>query len=135
MNPRIAIALVATLALAPASAEDNGPTLKRIMQDLGVATTRAAAAISKENWSGVADAAGEVAGHKPIPEAEEKRIHDLLGADFEKFEALDEATHKAANALAESAKRGDGSAVIDEFGKLQHLCLACHQAYRKRIHP
>lgn len=137
MNLRPLVALAAVLASATALSADapKGPTLRQLMQDLGGNGQRIAVAIGKENWSLVADTAAEIAAHPKLPEAEEQRIKGLLGADYDKFEVLDEATHKAALALADTAKKGEGHAVIDDYAKLQHACFACHLAFRKRVHP
>jgi cytochrome c556 len=137
MITRPFLTLAALLASSAALSADapKGPTLRQLMQDLGGNGQRIAVAIGKENWSLVADTAAEIAAHPALPEAEEQRIKGLLGTDYDKFEALDAATHKAATALAETAKKGDGHAIIDDYAKLQHACFACHQAFRKRVHP
>ncbi len=137
MNPRPLVALAALLATGVALSADapKGPTLRQVMQDLGGNSQRIAVAINKMNWALIPDTASEIAHHPELPESEVQRIKGLLGADYDKFVALDEATHKAATTLAETAKKGDGNAIIDDYAKLQHACFACHQAYWKKIHP
>ena len=88
-------------------------------------------AISREDWSLVAEVAPKIAHHAEPPLAEKVRILAWLGTDAGKFRGFDEQTHEAAGAMGQAATRNDGQAVITAFANVQQSCLACHQGFRK----
>jgi cytochrome c556 len=101
------------------------------MKSLGRDMQTITDAISKEDWSTVAETTPKIAHHSEPPPSEKKLISEWFGSNSELFEALDEHTHEAARAMRKAAESGDGQKVIETFAKLQNSCLACHQRFRK----
>lgn len=100
--------------------------MKRLDHDMQAVT----GAISKEDWSLVAELAPRIAKHAEPPISEKMRILAWLGTEVGKFRGFDGRVHDAATAMGEAAKRSDGQAVIVAFAKTQQSCLACHQSFR-----
>mgnify|MGYP002148530272 CR=1 FL=1 len=127
----VALATAAT-GLGAQSAEAAKPmALRSVMERLGRDMQAVTGAISKEEWTLVAELAPKIAKHAEPPMSEKMRILAWLGADAGKFRGLDGQVHDAATAMGEAAKRSDGQAVIAAFSKTQQSCLACHQSYRR----
>lgn len=130
----ILFATIGLLATIPSTRADE-PTkplaLHGVMQQLGRNMQDITGAISKENWALIAQLAPKIAHHPEPPLMEKMRILTWLGTDAGKFRALDRQVHQAATALGDSAKEGDGHAVIAAFSRVQQGCLACHQSFRK----
>lgn len=107
--------------------------LRRIMQNLGTSMQAATAAISSEDWAGVARIAPQIAQHPEPPGPEKGRIVSYIGVDMGRFKGYDNQSHEAALAMGAAAARGDGEGVIASFGKIQGACLACHKEFRQRF--
>ncbi|MCC7463824.1 MAG: cytochrome c [Gammaproteobacteria bacterium] len=105
--------------------------LRGVMAKLGMDMQALTGAIAIEDWKRVAELAPQIASHAEPPPTEKGRIIGWLGADAVKFRGYDHEVHDAAHAMGEAAARGDGSAVIAQFSKVQQGCLACHQSFRK----
>ena len=133
----LTIALSVALATAAAglgaqSAEAAKPmALRSVMEKLGRDMQAVTGAISKEEWTLVAELAPKLAKHAEPPLAEKMRILTWLGTDAKKFRGFDGQVQDAATAMGDAAKRGDGQAVIATFSKTQQSCLACHQSFRQ----
>lgn len=128
--------LLAVLAGAPALHAHLPPgapgmALQGVMQKLGADMQAVTGAISIEDWATVAQLAPGIAKHAEPPAEEKALIIGWLGAEAGKFRGFDHQAHEAASAMGEAASRGDGTAVIAAFARVQESCLGCHQAYRK----
>ena len=138
----LTIALSVALATAAAglgaqSAEAAKPmaskpmALRSVMEKLGRDMQAVTGAISKEEWTLVAELAPKIAKHAEPPLGEKMRILGWLGTDAGKFRGIDGQVQHAASAMGDAARRGDGQAVIAAFSKTQQSCLACHQSFRR----
>jgi cytochrome c556 len=126
-----ALATAAT-GLGAQSAEAAKPmALRSVMERLGRDMQAVTGAISKEEWTLVAELAPKIAKHAEPPLGEKMRILGWLGTDAGKFRGFDGQVHDAASAMGDAARRGDGQAVIAAFSKTQQSCLACHQSFRQ----
>ena len=105
--------------------------LRTVMEKLGSDMQAVTGAISKEEWTLVAELAPKIAKHAEPPLPEKMSILGWLGTDAGKFRDFDAHVHDASTAMADAAKRGDGQAVITAFSKTQQSCLACHQRFRQ----
>ncbi len=138
-NPRrvmaAALFTAITLSALPVGAQTADPAkpmaFRSAMDKLGRDMQAVTGAISREDWALVAELVPKIAHHDEPPAEELKAIHGWLGSNGGKFHRLDEQTHKAAVAMGNAAKRGNGKAVISAFEKVQQSCLACHQSFRK----
>ena len=127
----VALATAAT-GLGAQSAEAAKPmALRSVMERLGRDMQAVTGAISKEEWTLVAELAPKIAKHAEPPLGEKMRILGWLGTDAGKFRGFDGQVQDAASAMGDAAKRGDGQAVIAAFSKMQQSCLACHQSFRQ----
>ena len=127
----VALATAAT-GLGAQSAEAAKPmALRSVMEKLGRDMQAVTGAISKEEWTLVAELAPKIAKHAEPPLGEKMRILGWLGTDAGKFRGFDGQVHDAASSMGDAAKRGDGQAVIAAFSKTQQSCLACHQSFRQ----
>jgi len=125
------LAVCTALVFATAQADAAEPLeLRKIMKELGANMQMATDGISREDWALVENASRLIVEHPQPSPAEQRRIADFMGANMEKFEALDEKTHAAAHQMQAAAHARDGRKVIASFQKLQSSCLACHQAFR-----
>ena len=139
LNPRQLLTIALSVALATAatglgaqSAEAAKPmALRSVMERLGRDMQAVTGAISKEEWTLVAELAPKIAKHAEPPLGEKMRILGWLGTDAGKFRGFDGQVQDAASAMGDAAKRGDGQAVIAAFSKTQQRCLACHQSFRQ----
>ena len=139
LNPRQLLTITLSVALATAttglgaqSADAAKPmALRSVMERLGRDMQAVTGAISKEEWTLVAELAPKIAKHAEPPLGEKMRILGWLGTDAGKFRGFDGQVHDAASAMGDAAKRGDGQAVIAAFSKTQQSCLACHQSFRQ----
>jgi len=127
----VALATAAT-GLGAQSAKAAKPmALRSVMERLGRDMQAVTGAISKEEWTLVAELAPKIAKHAEPPLGEKMRILGWLGTDAGKFRGFDGQVHDAASSMGDAAKRGDGQAVIAAFSKTQQSCLACHQSFRQ----
>lgn len=127
----VALATAAT-GLGAQSAEAAKPmALRSVMEKLGRDMQAVTGAISKEEWTLVAELAPKIAKHAEPPLGEKMRILGWLGTDAGKFRGIDGQVQGAASAMGDAARRGDGQAVIAAFSKTQQSCLACHQSFRQ----
>ena len=139
LNPRQLLTITLSVALATAatglgaqSADAAKPmALRSVMERLGRDMQAVTGAISKEEWTLVAELAPKIAKHAEPPLGEKMRILGWLGTDAGKFRGFDGQVHDAASSMGDAAKRGDGQAVIAAFSKTQQSCLACHQSFRQ----
>ena len=139
LNPRQLLTITLSVALATAttglgaqSADAAKPmALRSVMERLGRDMQAVTGAISKEEWTLVAELAPKIAKHAEPPLGEKMRILGWLGTDAGKFRGFDGQVHDAASSMGDAAKRGDGQAVIAAFSKTQQSCLACHQSFRR----
>ena len=139
LNPRQLLTIALSVALATAatglgaqSAEAAKPmALRSVMERLGRDMQAVTGAISKEEWTLVAELAPKIAKHAEPPLGEKMRILGWLGTDAGKFRGIDGQVQGAASAMGDAARRGDGQAVIAAFSKTQQSCLACHQSFRR----
>ena len=139
LNPRQLLTITLSVALATAttglgaqSADAAKPmALRSVMERLGRDMQAVTGAISKEEWTLVAELAPKIAKHAEPPLGEKMRILGWLGTDAGKFRGFDGQVHDAASAVGDAAKRGDGQAVIAAFSKTQQSCLAWHQSFRQ----
>ncbi len=129
----LSMALVtAATGLGAQSVEAAKPmALRTVMEKLGRDMQTVTGAISKEEWTLVAELAPKIAKHAEPPMSEKMRILAWLGADAGKFRGFDGQVQDAATAMEDAAKRSDGQAVIAAFSKTQQSCLACHQSFRQ----
>jgi hypothetical protein len=133
----LAAAAIATVCVhtatcfAQAASPPKSMALRAVMNSLGGDMQTTTDAISREDWARVAETAQKIAHHAEPPPSERKLILDWLGSDSERFEDLDEQTHKAARAMGKAAESGEGQKVIESFAQLQSSCLRCHRAFRK----
>lgn len=133
MTAKQPIAAIALLLLCSVAQADEPLTLRAVMQDMGRHMQSISDGISHEAWGQVEKSANSIAAH-PQPSAPEKiRIMNLLGADMGKFKAHDNATHKAAQAIAQAAANSDGAGVIEAFRDTHSACLNCHREFRKPL--
>lgn len=116
-----------------AQAADGDNSLRTVMQNLSMQMQRGTDAISREDWPAIELIAAKIAQHPSPPAVEKMRILRTLGSDASRFRELDHQTHAAAELLAESAKKGDGAAVISAYARVQSTCMSCHQSFRTRI--
>ena len=126
-----AISGAAEIRFTQAASPAKSMALRAVMKSLGRNMQTMTDAISKEDWAVVAETASKIAHHAEPPPPERRLIIDWLGSNSETFEALDEQTHEAAQAVREAAEGGDDQKVIETFARLQNSCLACHQRFRK----
>ena len=127
----VALATAAT-GLGAQSAEAAKPmALRSVMEKIGRDMQAVTGAISKEEWTLVAELAPKIAKHAEPPLGEKMRILGWLGTDAGKFRGFDGQVQDAASAMGDAAKRGDGQAVIAAFSKTQQSCLACHHSFRQ----
>ena len=139
LNPRQLLTITLSVALATAttglgaqSADAAKPmALRSVMERLGRDMQAVTGAISKEEWTLVAELAPKIAKHAEPPLGEKMRILGWLGTDAGKFRGFDGQVHDTASSMGDAAKRGDGQAVIAAFSKTQQSCLACHQSFRQ----
>ena len=139
LNPRQLLTITLSVALATAatglgaqSADAAKPmALRSVMERLGRDMQAVTGAISKEEWTLVAELAPKIAKHAEPPLGEKMRILGWLGTDAGKFRGFDGQVHDAASAMGDAARRRDGQAVIAAFSKKQQSCLACHQSFRQ----
>ena len=139
LNPRQLLTITLSVALATAttglgaqSADAAKPmALRSVMERLGRDMQAVTGAISKEEWTLVAELAPKIAKHAEPPLGEKMRILGWLGTDAGKFRGIDGQVQGAASAMGDAARRGDGQAVIAAFSKTQQSCLACHQSFRR----
>ena len=129
----LSMALVtAATGLGAQSVEAAKPmALRTVMEKLGRDMQTVTGAISKEEWTLVAELAPKIAKHAEPPLGEKMRILGWLGTDAGKFRGIDGQVQGAASAMGDAARRGDGQAVIAAFSKTQQSCLACHQSFRR----
>ena len=132
MKRHLALFAVCTnLLFATSQANAAEPLeLRKIMKELGANMQMATDGISREDWALVENASRQIVEHPQPSPAEQKRIAEFMGSNMEKFEALDEKTHRAAHQMQAAARAKNGRKVIASFQKLQSSCLACHQAFR-----
>ena len=128
------IPLILLAATTAVHADDKGPALRRIMQELSLQMQKGTDAISREDWPALAQIAPKIADHPAPPMAERMRVFSALGSDVPRFRELDQQTHHAAEDLGEAAKDGDAANAIASFAKVQSACMACHQGFRARVH-
>lgn len=130
-------AVVLAVLHGPVQAQESSPTqamaLRGIMQQLGTDMQAVTGAISHEDWKTVAEIAPRIAHHPEPPIMEKVRILAWLNVDAPQFRGFDGKVEEAATAMGEAAKKGDGSAVIADFSRIQQSCLACHQGYRQKF--
>ena len=122
-----------TLAVLPATRAEEASkpmALHGVMEQLGQDMQAVTAAISKEDWAGVAELAPKIANHEQPPMMEKMRILTWLGTDAGRFRGFDGQVHDAASSMGEAAARADGQAVIAAFAQVQQACLGCHRNYR-----
>jgi len=126
------LALLGASALQAHTGEEAPPmALRGAMQKLGQDMQAVTGAIAVEDWAKVAELAPGIADHAEPPPAEKVRIITWLGADAGRFRGFDAEAHEAATAMGAAAARGDGTAVIAAFARVQAGCLGCHQGFRK----
>ncbi len=113
--------------------ESEPLVLRKIMQEMGKEMGIIAEAVSREQWSQVADSAMKIADHPRPPMSERAKIMALLGKDMVRFKGYDTATHETARELAEAAAKSDADAIISTFATLQSSCLECHRNFRKPL--
>lgn len=125
-----AMVLVTGIAWGAAAAE---PSLRGIMQELGVQMGRLAQALVADDLQAAEAAAAAIAEHPRPALGERVRILSSLGDDAGAFRAADAAVHDAAVAVGEAAKAGDRAALANRFHALTDACLACHTQFRARV--
>lgn len=139
LKPRSLITIALSLAVATAATglaaepvEAAKPmALRAVMEKLGDDMQAVTGAISKEDWTLVAELAPKIAKHAQPPLKEKMRILTWAGSDAGKFRGFDGQVQDAATAMGDAARRGDGQAVIGAFAKTQQSCLACHESFRQ----
>lgn len=105
--------------------------LRSIMRELDENMQKVVGAISREDWSQVAEIAPRIADHPEPPPAEKTRILRFVGTDAPRFRGYDRQVHEAAAEMGDKARQADGQAVIEAFSRVQSHCLACHQAFKE----
>lgn len=134
MKPRWILALLASLTIAsPAALVAQTMELRSAMQDMGQNMQTAVDAISRQDWSRVAQAAARIVKHPQPSDAEKARIIGFFAAEMGRFKAIDSQTGEAAAELERVAVAGKGSEVINAFARVQTACLNCHEAFRDRF--
>ncbi len=101
------------------------------MKTMGQDMQNILAAINKENWSAIKQAAINIAEHPKPPFTEKVRILSFIGTDIGQFKKFDTITHDTAMELVKLAEQENGNAIIDKFAELQKSCLDCHQSFLK----
>lgn len=126
--------LIASLLLAlRGGASAQGMELRAVMQDMGRDLQVVVDAISREDWTKVADAAGRIVSHAQPSDGEKTRIITFFGPDMGHFKSFDSQTGEAARQIEQAAREGKPQEVIDSVARLQTSCLGCHQAFRERF--
>ncbi len=125
------LASAAAVPRAQAADPDKPMALQAVMEKLGQDMQAITGAISREDWTLVAELAPKISRHAAPPLGEKMRILAWLGSDAGKFRGFDGQVNDAANGIGEAATRGDGHAVITAFSKVQQACLSCHQNFRE----
>jgi hypothetical protein len=89
--------------------------------------------IWQEDDSAVA-AAGRIAAHPQVTEAERGTIQATLGDGFPRFARYDHAVHDAATELASQAARHSPiPALLIGYQKSEQGCVACHGEFRRPV--
>lgn len=126
----IALLLLGSSQLSLAEQDADALELRRIMQDMGKHMQLITDAISREDWTAIAEPADLIAEHPQPPFSEKLRILSFIGSQVSEFKGFDSGTHEAAKKLGQLAATQDGNSIIDQFTVLQKNCLACHQTFR-----
>ncbi|NIP79879.1 MAG: cytochrome c [Gemmatimonadetes bacterium] len=113
----------------PAEAEAP-PTLRGIMLQLQADMGRVSRGIWAGRFDSVAAAAQAIADHPRVGPRERTAIVETLGDRAAAFQAADAAVHDAAVVLAEQARAGDITGVMEALARLQDGCVACHTGFR-----
>lgn len=101
---------------------------KENMQQHLVAIQRITAALGKDDWDEVADAAKLI---ESSPQMAMMCKHMGAGADGFTEKALD--FHRRADAIAPAAKKHDAKAVLAATAHTLEACTSCHATYRQEI--
>ena len=125
------LARAAVIVRAQAAESAKPVALEGVMEKLERDMQAVIGAISKEDWTMVAQPAPKIARRAKPPLPEKMRILGWLAADAGKFLGFDGQLHDAAVAMGEAATRGDRQEVIAALGKVQQRCLGYHQSFRE----
>lgn len=109
------------------------PTLYSIMLGLQRDLDRLSAGIWSERYDSIAAAARAVADHPSIPQAEARRIAQVLGDDMSRFQDMDAEVHDRAVRIAGQADAGDLATVLEHDASLRRSCAECHAMFRERL--
>jgi hypothetical protein len=116
-----------------AGAAEGGQALRPIMQQLATDLAGLTTRLWVDDYAGMAEPAGRIAGHTQISADELARIKAALGAEMAGFETADAAVHDAALALRAAVEAHDSDAVVARLADVQKGCVACHSTYRERL--
>jgi cytochrome c556 len=130
----IGLSLIAmTIGFSVPALAEAPQTLKQIMMHLGKDMAAISDAIWTEDYATIAAASHRVGGHAEVSPEQRQQIFQKLGKDMGQFKAFDAAVHDAAHAMAEAADKRDMTAVLQQYGKIQQSCVACHGTFRSRL--
>ncbi len=101
---------------------------KENMRDHLVAVQQIIAALSADDFAGIAKAAGRI-GHSD----EMARMCTHMGAATPGFSELALNFHRTADTIAEAAKNNDRSGVLTALDKTLQTCTGCHAAFKQEV--
>jgi len=107
--------------------------LKTIMTHLAEAMSRFHDAVYKEDFSAIADAAAEIAGHPQVTPDEMAKIAATLGKDMANFKQWDHKAHTAATEAKKAALALKIKDVLKAHGKIMAACTSCHTQFRDKV--
>jgi len=135
LNVKNMVMLLLSLSLPLlVQAEEAGPKdLKEAMQMISIDMQKIIQGIGEEDYALIAQKSKSVAYHKEPPVKQRQALLAELGTELPKFKGHDNDVHAAAMAMKTAAENKDMPAVIENYGKALHACVACHNGYRERI--
>jgi cytochrome c556 len=104
------------------------------MQELHAECLRAGSALMSDDFASLQEAANAISGH-PMPDEVVAAIKSKLGRDLRAFEALDDASHKAARNLSARAAVKDSVGASKAYNNLTATCVGCHKQFRATLKP
>lgn len=104
-----------------------------IMRQLSAEMATFTHALWLEDFERMNESARAITHHAPIDPADVQRIQQILGDDWEGFEAADHVVHEAAADLHHSIGSRDFDVILTRLDALQRGCVACHTGYRDRL--
>lgn len=124
--------IVLSAWLLPAFSRAGDGAMEEVMQRMAEEMTRISHGLWREDYSTVAEAAGNLVKHPMPPLLERLALLAQLGSDATQFMKADQALQSAAMELKAAAKQRRLDEVTVRYQTVQQRCVDCHSWYRKR---